>query len=114
MAEPRPVATTTSPTTGTSTPADETDWTDQVTDLIVDVVDRVHDSTTGKIITAARWTVFAIAAVFVAIPLLVLGMILIGRLLAEIPGPVWAADAVLGGVLFLAGTFLWSKREVVA
>ena len=113
MAEPRPIATTT-PTTSATSPAEETDWTDQVTDLIVDVVDRVHDSTTGKVITAARWTVFAVAALFIAIPILILGMILLGRLLNHLPGPVWIADAVFGGILFLIGLILWSKREVVA
>ena len=110
MAETRPVATTPAPTT----PPAETDWTDQVTDLIVDVVDRVHDATTGKVITAARWIVFGVAAFLIAIPILILGMILLGRLLDHLPGPVWIADAVLGGILFLAGLILWSKREVVA
>jgi hypothetical protein len=110
MAEPRSVATT----SATTTPADESDWTDQVTDLIVDVVDRVHDSTTGKVITAARWLVFGVAALFIVVPILILGMILLGRLLDRLPGPVWIADAVLGGVLFLVGTILWSKREAVA
>jgi hypothetical protein len=103
MAEPR----TTAPA-----PAEETDWTDQVTDLIVDVVDRVHDSTTGKVITAARWLVFGIAGLFIVVPLLIVGMILIGRLLNAFPGPVWIADAAFGGLLFLAGLVLWAKREV--
>src|SRR6476620_9278276 len=106
MAEPSPIATT--------PPADESDWTDPVTDLIVDVVDRVHDSTTGKVITAARWAVFAVAALFIVIPILIIGIILLGRLLSHVPGPVWIADAVFGAVLFLAGLVLWSKREVVA
>src|SRR3954447_18811387 len=106
MAEPRPIATT--------PPADESDWTDQVTDLIVDMVDRGHDSTTGKVITAARWGGFAAGALFISIPILIIGMILLGRLLNHLPGPVWIADAVFGAVLFLAGLILWSKREVVA
>jgi len=113
MAEPRTVAPTTA-TTSTSTPAEESDWTDQVTDLIVDVVDRVHDSTTGKVITAARYVVFGVAALFIAIPILILGFILIGRLLNHLPGPLWLADAVLGAVLFVIGLILWSKREVTA
>src|SRR6478609_2365479 len=112
MAEPRPVAPATTPIA--STTADESDWTDQVTDLIVDVVDRVHDSTTGKVITAARYAVFGVAALIIAIPILIIGMILFGRLLHHLPGPVWIADAVLGAVLFLVGLILWSKREVVA
>jgi hypothetical protein len=107
MAEPRPVAPATPST-------EESDWTDQVTDLIVDVVDRVHDATTGKLITAARWAVFGAAAIFIAVAILVVGIILIGRLLQEIPGPIWIPDVAIGGVLFLVGLALWSKREASA
>lgn len=106
MADTRPV-------TPAST-AEETDWTDQVTDLIVDVVDRVHDATTGKLITAARWVVFGAAAFFVGTALLIVGIILIGRLLGLIPGPIWIPDVALGAVLVLVGLLLWSKREVAA
>jgi hypothetical protein len=106
MAEPRPL-----------TPAasvEESDWTDQVTDLIVDVVDRVHDATTGKLITAARWVVFGAAAVFLGMAVLIVGIILIGRLLEVIPGPIWIPDLALGAVLLLVGLGLWSKREASA
>jgi hypothetical protein len=106
MAEPRSLT--------PAAPADESDWTDQVTDLIVDVVDRVHDATTGKLITAARWVVFGAAAVFIGLALLVVGIILIGRLLETIPGPVWVPDVALGGILLLVGLGLWSKREASA
>jgi hypothetical protein len=105
MVEPRPAAPATT---------DESDWTDQVTDLIVDVVDRVHDATTGKLVTAARWAVFGVAAVFIGIAVTIVGIILVGRLLQAIPGPVWIPDVAIGGVLFLVGLGLWSKREVAA
>ena len=103
MAEPRPLT--------PSAPVEDSDWTDQVTDLIVDVVDRVHDATTGKLITAARWVVFGATALFVGLALLVVGIILIGRLLELVPGPIWVPDLALGGVLVLVGVGLWSKRE---
>jgi len=92
-------------------PSEEPDWTDQVTDLIVDVVDRVHDRTTGPLIQASRWLVFGALAVFVGSVLLVIGLILIGRLLGLLPFDIWIAYVVIGTVFFAAGTWLWARRD---
>jgi hypothetical protein len=93
-----------------STPA-EPDWTDQVTDLIVDVVDRVHDKTTGPILGIARALVYGTVAFFAAIAVTILGIILIVRLLDRIPGDIWIPYVAIGAVLVLAGLLFWSRRE---
>lgn len=90
--------------------SEEPDWTDQVTDLIVDVVDRVHDRTTGPLIQAARWLVFGALAFFVGSVILVIGIILIGRLLGLLPFDIWVSYTVIGAVFFGAGVWLWSRR----
>ena len=89
----------------------EPDWTDQVTDLIVDVVDRVRDRTTGPILKIARGVVYGIVAVVVAVPVFVIGTIFLGRLLELIPGPIWIPYAVLGLLLVTTGLILWQKRR---
>ncbi len=92
-------------------PSGEPDWTDQVTDLIVDSVDKVRDRTTGPILKASRAVVYGVVALIVAIPLIVVGIILIGRLLELIPGPIWIPYSVLGIVMVAVGFILWGKRR---
>jgi hypothetical protein len=104
----RPTATS----NGTPVPGDgEPDWTDQVADLVVDTVDRFRDRTTGPIISGARYVVFGIVAVIVLIPLVVMGIILIGRLLELLPGNIWIAYSALGAVLVMVGMMFWRLRR---
>lgn len=92
----------------------EPDWTDQVTDLIVDVVDRVHDKTTGPLVQVARAVVYGTVAAVVGVLVLIVGLIVTIRLLDLIPGDIWTAY-VGGGALFtLVGLFMWSKRHPAA
>jgi len=90
---------------------EESEWTDQVADLIVDTVDKVRDRTTGPILKASRAVVYGVVALIVAIPLIVMGIILIGRLLELFPGPIWIPYSVLGALLVLIGLILWGKRR---
>jgi hypothetical protein len=106
------------PTNGaaTSAPAtpphpDEPAWTDQVTDLVVDVVDRVRERTTEPVIKGSRVLVYGVVAVLVAIPLIVVGIILIGRLLELFPGDIWIAYSVLGAICVLVGLYFWGRRR---
>jgi hypothetical protein len=94
--------------------AGEPDWTDQVADLIVDVVDRVHDKTTGRIVGVAKALVYGTVAVFAGLMVTVLGIILISHLLDRIPGQIWIPDVAIGGLLVLGGLFMWSKRQAPA
>jgi len=91
--------------------APDEDWTDQVADLVVDVVDRVRDRTTGPILQGKRVIVYGLVALLVAIPLITVGIILIGRLLELFPGEIWIAYTVLGAILLIVSLFLWGKRR---
>lgn len=91
----------------------EPDWTDQVTDLIVDVVDRVHDSTTGPLVRAAKGAVYVVLASIIGVAVLILLTILATRLLGIIPGEIWIPYTALGLILCLLGAWLWSRRTSV-
>ena len=87
------------------------DWTDQVTDLIVDLVDQVHDKTTGPVLQGARALVYGSVAVIVAIFLMVSLVILSVRGLTLLVGEVWISYLAIGGLLTVVGTVLWLKRR---
>jgi hypothetical protein len=92
-------------------PAADQDWTDQVTDLIVDSVDKVRARTTGPILEGAKGAVYAIVALVLLVPILVLGMVGLVRLLNwAIPGDVWIVYALLGIIFVIVGVVLWSRR----
>jgi hypothetical protein len=97
------------------TPAEEgpgPDWTDQVTDLVVDSVDKVRAATTGRVMAVSRSSAYGLVAAVVAVPVVFLLLVGLVRLLNwAIPGDVWIAYAVLAGLLWLLGAVLWSRRE---
>jgi len=106
---------TTSTSAGSSTSgpaaAAPADWADQVTDLIVDTVDKVRERTTGPILEISKGIVHAFVALLILTPILVLFFAGAVRLLNwAIPGDVWIAYAILGVLLMLLGAFLWSRR----
>ncbi len=89
----------------------EPEWTDQVTDLIVEVVDNVRDKTTGPVLKGARGAVFGTVAVFAVIVLVIVGIALAGRALALLPIDEWISYLALGVILCLVGFVAWSKRH---
>ena len=90
------------------------DWTDQVADLVVDTVDKARQKTTGPILTGARVIVYGIVALIVAVAIGVMAVILGGRLLEYLPGPLWVAYTGLGALLVVVGLVLWSRRAAGA
>lgn len=99
-------------TRDTPAPGSGQDWTDQVTDLIVDTVDKVSSRTTGPILEIARGSVHAIVALVLAVPIAVLAMVLSIRVLTYfVFREVWITYAVLGTFLVLAGVVSWSRRR---
>jgi hypothetical protein len=90
---------------------DDSDWTEQVTDLVVDTVDKVRDRTTGPILDISHSSVHALVAMMLLLPVSVLFAVGLVRLLNwAIPGDVWIVYAGLGTILCLVGVVLWSKR----
>lgn len=97
------------PTTPEGPP--EPDWTDQVTDLIVDTVDKVRDRTTGPVLDISHSSVHAVVAMILMVPIGILLVAGIIRLLNwAVPGDVWIVYAGLGTIFALVGVVLWSKR----
>ena len=91
--------------------SNEPDWTKQVTDLIVDTVDKVRDRTTGPVLDISRSSVHAVVALILLLPVGVLFLVGLIRLLNwAIPGDVWFVYAGLGTIFVLLGVALWSRR----
>ncbi|MEZ5321406.1 MAG: hypothetical protein R2698_04910 [Microthrixaceae bacterium] len=88
----------------------ETDWTDQVTDLVVDVVDTVRDKTTGPVLLAARALVYGIVAMIAALILLIVLVAVTGRAIALVPVASWICYLALGAILSAIGLLCWTKR----
>lgn len=85
------------------------DWTDQVTDLIVDTIDKVRSHTTGPILEVSKGMVYAIVAFVLMVPIALLAVIGLVRFVT-IWVPAWAAYLGFGVVFVLIGTLLWSRR----
>jgi len=94
-----------------SAPAAEPDWTDQVTDLIVDSVDKVRERTTGPILDYSRISVHALVALLLLGPIGVLFLIASLRALTYFVGEAWIAYTILGTIFVLVGVVLWSRRS---
>jgi hypothetical protein len=92
----------------------ESDWTDQVTDLVVHLVDAVRSRTTGPILKIARVVVYGLVALTALIVIAVLTMLLIGRSLALLPFDLWIAYLGAGVLMVLIGMGLWTLRRAKA
>jgi hypothetical protein len=103
------------------------DWPVQATDSIVRVVDNVRDKTTGPVLNAARWFVYGLVLVLLAVPLVVLLLIGLMRgteglllLLGDKTGwtwlqnPMWIVYLLYGAIFTVVGLFLWRKADHVA
>lgn len=110
---------TTSPTSPASAaPVDAAaseDWPAKATEAIVTQIGKIRDKTTGPVLTAAHWVVYAAFAVSlgtVALVILVVGSF--RALDAYLPEDVWAAYTLLGSVLLLGGIILYRVKVIPA
>lgn len=88
------------------------DWAKDTADAIERVVQSVRGKTIGPLEKAARALVYGLLALIVGIAAAVLGSVALVRILdVAIPGSVWSAHAITGGIFCLAGVFLWAKRS---
>ena len=77
-----------------------------------DAVDAVRARTSGTLITAARILVYGLVIVTAAVGVVVLLVIAAVRALdIAVPGDVWSAHLIAGGVFGGAGAWAWSKRR---
>ena len=88
------------------------DWAAQTADTIERVVGGVRSKSTEPLERIARLLVYGLVAAVLGIVALVLVAVLVVRALdIAIPGEVWSAHLVAGGIFTLAGLFLWRKRS---
>lgn len=92
-----------------------TDWTDQVADAIEGTVGTVRDKTVvpaQKVVRAIVGGLLAGALLSMAAMLVALGAFrgLVVLFTSFLPGDVWSAHLVLGGIFTGAGLFCWSRR----
>ena len=100
---------TTPPSQATSP---EPDWAAQATDVVVNLVAQVRNRTTRPALLAARAVVYGFLAAVLGVAALVLLVIALVRFVdAYLPGDVWAAHLLLGGIFTIAGLLLWSRRR---
>jgi len=105
-----PPGTTPDPATSEHT-RDDPDWTDQVSDLVVDGVDKVRVRTTGPVLNVAHASVYGLVAAILALPVLVVLAIGVIRFLDwAVPGDVWIVYLGLAVVLWVAGLVCWARR----
>jgi hypothetical protein len=92
--------------------ATEGDWAAQTADTIERVIGGVRGKTSEPVERIARVVVYGLLAAFLGIAALVLLAILVVRALdVAIPGEVWPAHVITGGIFTLAGLLLWRKRR---
>ncbi len=89
-------------------PAD--DWAARLASTIERSIESVRSRTTEPVAAIVRWLAVGGALLLVGTALAVLVVILAGRLLAILPGPVWSAYGVAGGMILLAGVFVLRLR----
>lgn len=88
------------------------DWTTEAADTVERVVVVVRDKTVVPAQTITKAIVYGLVVAFLltaAILLLTLGAF--RALDAYLPGGVWSAYLLLGGIFVIGGAFCWSKRN---
>ena len=96
-------------------PDSEVDWAAQTADSIDRVIGSVRSKTTEPVERVARFLVYGLVAAIMGIAALVLlSAGLVRALDVAIPGEVWSAHLVTGGIFTLLGLFLWRKRRIPA
>ena len=94
-----------------SAAAEGDNWADQVTDLLVDTVDKVRDRTVVPVQKAARGVVYGLVIVVLAIPILVMLLVALIRFVDHwLPGTVWWVYLLLGLGLSADGLLTWKGR----
>jgi hypothetical protein len=94
------------------TAASSRDWADQAVDLVEQAVSTVRDKAVEPAERATSAVVFGLLAAFFVLPAAVLLLIGLFRLVDNyLPGEVWSAWLLFGGIFVIVGGFFWAKRH---
>jgi hypothetical protein len=89
------------------------DWAATAADGIERVVGSVKSKTTEPLDKLARALVYGLVGAIVGVAVAVMGAVALVRLVdILVPGDVWAAHLIVGGIFTVVGLFLWRKRSV--
>lgn len=89
------------------------DWAAETADAIERLVGKVRAKTSGPLEALARILVYGLVALIVGLAAAVLAAVALVRALdLALPGEVWAAHGLTGGIFVVSGLFLWRKRTV--
>lgn len=92
-------------------PTTSSDWAATTAEKIESVVETLRTNTTDRLELAARVLVYGLAASMLGIAVVILVIITAVRFLdIWIPGTVWSAYLLLGGIFCGGGLFLWQRR----
>lgn len=90
----------------------EPDWAAQTADSIEKVVGSIRAKTADPLDRIVRIVVYGLLAGIVGTTAVVLLVTALVRAIdVAIPGGVWSAHLILGGIFTLVGLFLWTKRR---
>ena len=97
---------------GAPKPAPEPDWAAQTADSIERVVTSIRSKTADPLDRVVRVVTYGILAAVLGLTVVVLLTVALVRALnVVVPGQVWSAHLVVGGIFTLVGLFLWTKRR---
>ena len=95
-------------------PSDQSTWAAQAAGTVERVVGTVRDRTTGPVLKVVRAIVFGFIAFILAIVAIAILTTVTVRVLGLIPGGIWVAYTITGGLFLLTGLFFWSRRAKAA
>lgn len=91
------------------------DWTTETADRVERVVATVRDRTVVPAQNVTKAIVYGLLAAFFGLTALTFLCVAAFRALESyLPGEVWLAYLVLGGIFVLAGAFCWTRRAARA
>lgn len=89
----------------------ERDWAAQTADSIDKIIGSIRSKTTTPLERLTRVVVYGVLCVILGFVAFVLLAIASVRALDEaIPGEVWPAHLIIGGIFIAGGLFMWWKR----
>lgn len=88
------------------------DWTTEAVDTVERVVGAVRDKTVEPAQRVTRALVFGfLTAFFIGTAIMLLSIGVFRALDVYLPGGVWAAHLVMGGIFVIGGAFLFVQRS---